>query len=206
MLSSLRAAGADVSPAAPFHAPLFEYLVAGLGTDRRHVVLDLGAASTPMLSLLGQSRCRVEIVDLAHFGGVDRLNAAEPGTDLAAAADAVLPNRQSTDAVEVIFCWDLPNYLSLAALSALMHAIGQRAAPGAIAHALIAYADREMRERPGRFVPTPEGLLVDRNGVGNSIVAPRYSPEALSSHMGGFVIDRARLLGNGMQEFLFRSG
>jgi hypothetical protein len=204
VLSSLRAAGADVSPAAPFHAPLFEYLVAGLGTDRRHVVLDLGAASTAMLSLLGQSRCRVEIVDLAHFGGVDRLNAAEPGPELAGAADSLLPNRQSTDAIEIIFCWDLPNYLSLDALSALMDAIGQRAAPGAVAHALIAYADREMRERPGHFVPTADGMLVDRNGVVSSIAAPRYSPEELSNHMGRFVIDRARLLGNGMQEFLFR--
>ncbi len=31
-----------------------------------------------------------------------------------------------------------------------------------------------------------------------------YSPEDLAKHMAGFEIDRARLLGNGMQEFLFR--
>lgn len=204
MLSSLRAAGADVSPAAPFHAPLFQSLVDGLGEDRRYVVLDLGAASTAMLSLLGRARCRAEIVDLAHFGGVDRLNAAEPGPELDAAADGLLPNRPSTDAVDIVLCWDLPNYLSLDALSALMRAISERAHSGAVAHALIAYAGVEMRARPGRYIPDRDGSLVDRNGVGNSIAAPRYSPEELATHMGDFAIDRARLLGNGMQEFLFR--
>jgi len=38
------------------------------------------------------------------------------------------------------------------------------------------------------------------------IAAPRYSPEDLGKSMGGFLIDRARLLSNGMQEFLFRLG
>ena len=205
MLSSLRPAGAVVSPTAPFRVPLFEQLISGLGTDKRHVVLDLGGASTAMLSLLGQSRCCVEIVDLAHFGGVERLNSAEPGPELAIVAESLLPNRQSTDAIDIVLCWDLPNYLSLKALSALMQAIGQRAGPGAVAHALIAYSDREMKDRPARFVPAPDGSLIDRDGAGHSIPAPRYSPEDLTNHMGGFVIDRARLLSNGMQEFLFRA-
>ena len=40
--------------------------------------------------------------------------------------------------------------------------------------------------------------------TGKRIDAPRYSPEELGDHMAGFAIDRARLLNNGMQEFLFR--
>ena len=36
------------------------------------------------------------------------------------------------------------------------------------------------------------------------VPAPRYSPEDLGIAMGSFEIDRARLLSNGMQEFLFR--
>ena len=36
------------------------------------------------------------------------------------------------------------------------------------------------------------------------IAAPRYSPEDLGKSMGRFIMDRARLLANGMQEFLFR--
>ena len=157
-----------------------------------------------MLALLGQSRCRVEIADLAHFGGIDRLNSAEPGPELTGLAESLLPSRPPGEAVERVFCWDLLNYLTLDALSALMIAIGRRARPGALAHALIYYADRDMKEHPGHLVPVANGDLIDRIATGAMIAAPRYSPEELGKSMGGFVIDRARLLSNGMQEFLFR--
>ena len=203
---SLRRVSPGVSSVAPtaFHAPLFHDLVTGLDMEKRHVVLDLGAASTSMLALLSACRCRVEIADLAHFGGIDRLNEAEPGAELAAAADALLPSRPSDDAIELVFCWDLPNYLTLDSLSALMAAIGHRARPGALAHALICYADRDMKEHPGHLVPVTNGELIDKNASTATIAAPRYSPEELGRSMGRFVIDRARLLSNGMQEFLFR--
>jgi hypothetical protein len=206
VLASLRRTGANVAPPAPapFHAPLFHDLVARPDTNKRRIVLDLGTASTAMLALLGQSRCRVDIADLAHFGGIDRLNSKEPGPALASAGESLLPRRHSGDAIDLVFCWDLPNYLRLDALSALMRTIGDRAAPGALAHALIVYADHDMNEQPGCFVPTPDGELVDRSAAVKTIAAPRYSPEDLAKNMGGFVIDRARLLGNGMQEFLFR--
>lgn len=191
-------------PAAALHAPLFQYLMAGLETREEQAVLDLGAASTEMLALLGRYRCRVEIVDLAYFGGIDALNAAEPGPALVEVANALLPGGRPGSAIDLVYCWDLPNYLSLNALAALMDAIGRRARPGALAHALICYSDRDMPEQPGRYVPTEDGALFDRSAPAARVAAPRYSPEELGQSMGRFTIDRARLLGNGMQEFLFR--
>jgi hypothetical protein len=176
-----------------------------LDATKRHVILDLGAASTPLLTLLGQSRCRVEVADLAHFGGIDHLNSAEPGPALVEAADSLLPNKLSDDAIDLVLCWDLPNYMTLDSLSALMDAIGRRVRRGALAHALIFYADSDMKQHPGRFVPTADGDLLDHGIPGETMPAPRYSPEDLGKVMGRFSIDRARLLGNGMQEFLFRA-
>ncbi len=193
------------SPAA-IHAPLFHELLARLDATERHVVLDLGGANTAMLDRLGRSPCRVEIADMAHFGGVDRLNATEPGPALAEVAESLLPPTRQDDPVDIVFCWDLPNYLALTSLSALMQAIGHRARRGALAHALICYADRDMPERPGRYIPTADDDLIDHNPASETIAAPRYSPEELGKNMGRFMIDRARLLGNGMQEFLFRLG
>ena len=191
---------------ATLHAPLFQDLVGGLDATGRHVILDLGAASTAMLALLGRSRCRVEIADLAHFGGIEQLNTAEPGPALSDVAESLLPKRLPDDTIDLVFCWDLPNYLTLDALSGLMSAIVQRARRGTLAHALIFYADRDMKEHPGRFLPTADGELIDRSAPGTAVPAPRYSPEDLRQSMDGFLIDRARLLGNGMQEFLFRLG
>ncbi len=206
MTALLRRARTGTPPDTPaaLHAPLFQNLVANLDESERHVVLDLGAASTEMLALLGRARCRVEISDFVHYGGIDRLNKAEPGPELLQAAESVLPGRLPDDAVDIALCWDLPNYLSLDALSALMNTIGDRARPGALAHALIFYSEPDMREHPGRFIPTRDGELVDCSKTSAKVTAPRYSPEALGKHSGNFVIDRARLLSNGMQEFLFR--
>ena len=206
MTASLRRARPQALPDSPaaLHAPLFQNLMTRLDASERHVALDLGAASTEMLALLGRSRCCVEIADLAHFGGLDQLNTMEPGPALGEAAESLLPKRLSDEAIDLVFCWDLPNYLTLDALSALLDAIGRRARPGALAHALIFYAERDMKEHPGRFVPTADGELIDHSPPGAAIAAPRYSPEDLGKSMGGFQIDRARLLGNGMQEFLFQ--
>jgi len=206
MTALLRRARTKTPPDSPaaLHAPLFQNLVTNLDENERHVVLDLGAASTEMLALLGRARCRVEISDFVHYGGVARLNKAEPGPELVKAAESLLPGRLPDDAVDIVFCWDLPNYLTLDALSALMNVIGDRARRGALAHALIFYSERDMQEHPGRFVPTLNGELVDSSKTGTKVTAPRYSPEALGKHSGDFVIDRARLLSNGMQEFLFR--
>lgn len=199
-------ARAPIARTEALKAPLFRSLVEQLdGAGRRHI-LDLGAASTPMLALLGQSRCRVEIADLASDDGIGRMNVEDATReDLAAIAESLLPmHRGDEDALDLVFCWDLPNYLKPQALSALMNAIAARARRGAIAHTLVVYSERTMPERPGRFVPTEDVMLVNRGGSTSEIAAPRYSPDDLRRIMGSFTIDRAMLLSNGMQEFLFR--
>lgn len=187
------------------NAPLFRLLVDQLDAGGRHVILDLGAASTPMLSLLGRFRCRVDIADLASDGGIERMNAEADGEDLVARAQSLLPEpRGDDDVLDLVLCWDLPNYLKPAALSALMAAIAAHARPNALAHALIVYSERSMPDRPGRFVPTEDLKLVNRGSPAAEIAAPRYSPDDLRRIMSGFAIERAMLLANGMQEFLFR--
>ena len=200
-------ARAPIEKTGALNVPLFRLLVEQLDGDRRSVVLDLGAVSSPMLSLLAGSHCRVEIADLASDGGIERMNSATPGEDdLVELAESLLPKRRTDgdDAVDVVLCWDLPNYLKPEAMSAMMNAIAARARPGARAHALIVYSERSMPGRPGRFVPTEDLKLVDRSGPLAQIQAPRYSPESLGRIMGRFTIDQGRLLANGMQEFLFR--
>ena len=53
-------------------------------------------------------------------------------------------------------------------------------------------------------MPTSKAGQIDSGAPQTSIDAPRYSPADLGENVGGFTLDRARLLGNGMQEFLFR--
>jgi hypothetical protein len=55
-------------------------------------------------------------------------------------------------------------------------------------------------------VPTENGVLVDQAAASPVMIpAPRYSPEFLV-RVGGVTIEHARLLANGMQEFVLRLG
>lgn len=185
-------------------APLFKQLIDQLDDDARHVALDLGSVGTEMLSLLGRFRCCVEIAGLADDDGLARLEAAADTAQRDAIAESLLPKRRPDDPADLVFCWDLLNYLKPDSISALMGAIATRLRPGAQVHVLIAYSDKNMPERPARWVPTEDGVLVDRAPSDVMIQAPRYSPEFLGRIMSGFAIRHARLLANGMQEFVFR--
>ena len=195
-----------VKPSA-LRVPLFKSLIEQLDDDARHVALDLGSVATEMLSLLGRYRCCVDIAGLADDDGLARLDAAADKEQRVAIAESLLPKHRPedpADPADLVFCWDLLNYLKPDSISALMRAIASRIQPGAQAHALIVYSDKTMPERPGRWVPTEDGVLVDRAPSAMMIAAPRYSPEVLGRIMSGFTIRHARLLANGMQEFVFR--
>lgn len=196
-------ARAPIEEPPALNAPLFRSLLDRKESDRI-VVLDLGAATTPMLTLLGRFRTHVQIADLAGDRDVFDLNATVPGKALDDLAEYCLPAHCATEPLDLAFCWDLPNYLKPEAMTAVMRAIAARSRAGTIAHALIVYSERSMPDRPRNYVPNVDGTLVNHSVPARKIDAPRYSPEALGNIMAPFVIDRARLLANGMQEFLFR--
>lgn len=187
-------------PPAP-HAPLFRSLIEGVDEAQRVVVLDLGAAHSRTLELFNRFRCRIEIIDARR--GIEALNDVGEARDLEAAVAALLP-QAGPDALDIVLCWDLLNYLNKRALAALMAALAPRTRPGGLAHALIVYLESRMPDRPGDYVPLEDFRLQNLGQSLGERAAPRYSPEDLKLCMPGFAIERGRLLGNGMQEFLFR--
>ena len=185
-------------------APLFDQMIGQLEADRRWVVLELGGASTELLDVLSGFLTRVEIADMQGCGGLDMLNAATEVEEIEKLAELVLPRTASGEPIDVVLCWDLLNYLQPPAIDALARAIEARARPGTLAHGLVVYSDIDMPVTPRRFRPTADRHLREITDTTGTVKAPRYSPETLSRTMGNFSIERAMLLANGMQEFLFR--
>jgi len=188
-----------------FKAPLLDRILNGADPERRQVLLDLGGPTESLINHLGSTRpCRIEIADLAARGGIQMLNglADFEGVDEAALIRGLLPVANA-EKLDTIFCWDLPNYLSLDALQHLIDVISARAAPGCRLHMLIAYSKREMPATPARYLTDSEGKLVQRCSNGATRAAPRYSPEDLGIAVGRFRYERGVLLANGMQEFAY---
>lgn len=183
------------------NAPLFRGLLQGMEDDARRVVLDLGPARSATVATFGRFRCRLEITDLGD--AIESLNAAEGPDELRARLVALLPPRRR-EATDVVLCWDLLNYLEPPALKGLMEEVQQRLRPGSLVHALIAYSTPRMPARPQHIVPTDDYRLVHAPVTSEERPARRYTPDELGRLMGGYVVERAMLLKNGMQEFLFR--
>lgn len=197
--------GHSIDSAFSFKAPLLDRILSNPeDPDRRNVVLDLGGPSQVLLDRLSSTRpCRVEIADLAQRGGlaeIDRVAASEE-QDPAPIADLLpAPNDERLD---LILCWDLPNYLSLDALRLLIGWLAPRAAPRCRLHMLIEYSKREMAERPGRYIPVADGSVTQVFASEALVEAPRYSPEDIGQALGKFSYERGVLLANGMQEFVY---
>jgi len=164
-------------------------------------VLDLGAVRSATIRAFGGYRCRLEFVELAD--GLDALNGEIDPRRIRQCADKLLPARR-TEAIDVVLCWDLLNYLNQPALTAVMECIALRCKRGALAHGLIYYSAKAMPERPTTFVPVDDQRIQQLTTPGRERPAPRYSPEDLARCMPRYTVERGRLLRNGMQEFLFK--
>jgi hypothetical protein len=188
---------------AGFKAPLLERVLDAADPELRTVTLDLGGVSQSLLDRLSsRGPCRVEIADIVACGGLTLLSEAESAEQAASfVLKRLLP--PSEQPVDLILCWDLPNYLKLDTLSGVFAALAVRAAPRCKLHMLIAYAEREMSAEPGRFVPESAGRLINLKPARTKKAAPRYSPEDLGRAVGQFRYERGTLLANGMQEFVY---
>ena len=190
-----------IAKPAAFNAPLFRTITGRLDTGGRWVVLDLGAAHRQTVSFFSQYRCRLDVADLGE--GLEDLNAESDPRRLEAAAEALLPMRHA-ETTDIVLCWDVLNYLETPALTALMSRVAARAGTGTLVHALIVYSDKHMPAQPRNFIPLDDCSLFDLSAYQDERPAPRYTPVALKECLAGYVMDRAALLSNGMQEFLFR--
>lgn len=211
MVSLSSSAAARIEPAVhePLRAPLFGALVERMRAGGRWVVLDLGPAQAVTVAFCNTFRCRLDIADLPPE--LEALNHQEDPKLLSAQAESVLPE-QHGETTDVVFCWDLLNYLQRPALTAIMDRIAARARTGSLVHALIVYSNTHMPAQPGRYYPWHDSA--DESGHEDQLVympltseqcdAPRYTPDDLAHCMRGYRVERAVLLNNGMQEFLFR--
>lgn len=170
----------------------------------RVLALDLGPPCQSLLERIGANRpCRLEIADLVREGGLRSLNDTDAMEERGRSIVARLLPRPNREPIDLILCWDLPNYVNLKSLKLLIDVLSHRAAPGCKLHMLIAYSKREMAAAPGRYVLTTDGKLQQILESDELGPAPRYSPEDLGRAVGGFRYERGVLLANGMQEFVY---
>ncbi len=194
----------QTSPAGVVEAPLLEATLGRLESDQRHVVYDLGPASSGTLACFANGRSRLTFAD-----AVEELTALAAETDPSALKkriDDLLPRADGAP-VTLVLCWDLPNFLSRPALRALMECLTERCGGGALFHQFIAYPARESPLQPGRYGLRSDGKVIRlRPPTESRGTLPVLPMRELEQVMPNCHLVRSVLLASGMQDCLFRYG
>ncbi|MGD8914781.1 MAG: hypothetical protein PVI97_16115 [Candidatus Thiodiazotropha sp.] len=186
----------------PFSSPLFCEVAAQFDSSSRHVILELGAISSGILSLLQGKRCRILVANAAQALSV--LSEKTQDFELLLREVQKLIGDTGIEKVDTVLCWDLLNYLSLPLLKAFATHLAVIMAPTAVLHAYIHSADANMAQHPQRYSVTGEDKVVRLDHDPAVRKTPRYSYSDLEKHTVGLHVERSMLLRNGMQEYLLR--
>jgi hypothetical protein len=199
-------AGGARGPVAKFKAPLLDRILTTAGDpERRVIALDFGGPCQSLLEKLSLTRpCRVEVADFARSGGLKALEELESLEEEGPKAIRRLLPPAGEDRLDLIFLWDLPNYLSLDELKLLIDVLADRIAPRCRLHMLIAYSKREIAARPSRYQTDSDGNLIQIPENDRLAEVPRHTQEDLAQAMGKFTYERGVLLTNGMQELVYQ--
>lgn len=163
-------------------------------------ILDLGSAVGSNVEFLSQFGCKLYIEDL-YAALTARTQGGEGGL---AGPDFFGSFLSIPDDVrfDVVFAWDLFNYLQRQELAHLGVHLRRLCRPGARLFALMSI-QKQIPAQPIRFKILDEQTLsyerrsaVDRPG-------PRYAPAELNDRLKGFHVDRSFLLRHGIQEYLY---
>jgi hypothetical protein len=103
---------------------------------------------------------------------------------------------------DIILAWDLPNYLDLSDLSALIDYLGRFCRPGTILFMLI-FDNQKMREDIAVYRIVDESHLGYEMGSSKMRECPRHHAHTLTQMMRGFRSADSFRLRNGVIEYLF---
>ena len=186
-----------------FKTPGLGLLLEQIASAQRWRILDLGAPRGSNIDYMSQYSC------VLHFGGLPQTLAEDPAMSLEEHEErdvesAVERTIQCEDGVrfDVIFAWDLFDYLDATTVHTIMRRIGDYCRTGTVLY-LMTSTGEQIPDEPGRYTIVDEQhLRFERLGMGTRN-GMKYSPRGLERIMPGFHLLHSFLLGNEMQDYLF---
>ncbi len=185
-----------------FRSPSLGFICDHLAPERKHAILDLGMPSGDNVEFFARVPCKLYVEDL--FDSLVKL--PPPAEDEGKDAYGLRVERALAHSPDVrfdmIFAWDLINYMHVDLIHALMKRLSRTCRSGTLLYIMISTAPT-IQERPARIAITHEGRVRYQAGGPAVRPNPRYTPLKLERMMPGFRLLHSFLLGASLQEFLF---
>ena len=163
-------------------------------------VLDLGSAVGSNVEFLSQFGCKLYIEDLyAALSSRPTVGEGEIAGPEFFESFLAVPDDVRFD---VVFAWDVFNYLQRRELAYLGEHLRRLCRPGARLLALMSSL-KQIPAQPIRFRIVDEENLAYERRTQLERPGPRYVPAELNDRLRGFHVDRSFLLRHGIQEYLF---
>lgn len=187
-----------------FNSPSVGILSQSSPGPGKRQVLDLGAPARSTLAFFSSSPCTYYVEDLNRFFIAPRSGGKlEDDDDVALAIENSL-SYGGTARFDLVLGWDLLSYMDRDTIRILMNRIARSCRSGTLLY-LVAFTGATIPRAPTQLAMDEDGHLLCCSSIDDqSISNPRYPPTALEGMMPGFRLLHSFLLGDRMQEFLFR--
>lgn len=204
---SQRLGGAPAVPVAPVavaqNSLALDFLCQHLRPEKKYNILDLGAAWPENISFFSKYTSKLYVEDLYQTLGPQISDIQNGGAGEKPADSGDLLSYQGDTSFNLIFAWDLFNYLKREELQQFIQELSKICTRRAFIFAFISTRAQIPQHPQAYKILDQKSILCD--GVDSKVerTHPRYREAELLKIMPGFKVFKSFLLRNGMQEYLF---
>lgn len=183
-------------------SPILFDLLNSLSKEEHHKILNLLPANQGLINSFSGFYCKLylpgcfqELCEMTsdRYDTVTRLNRAF--------TKKIGIYKKQKAALNLIFLWDLPNYLDKQVMKGLIEYLLQHVDKNVKLHLYI-HTKQQMPSSPGVYSIMPEGKIWLENRGDVTVKSPLYFPEVLQTLLHPFKVKRSIMLSSGLQEYI----
>ncbi len=185
-----------------FSSPILFELLNSLPKEERHEILNPLPANQGLIDSFSNFCCKLylpgcmqELYEMTsgRYDTATKLNRAF--------AKKIGIYKKQKAALNLVFLWDLPNYLDKQVMKGLIEYLLHHSHKNIKLHFYI-YTREQMPSSPGVYSIMPEGKIWLDNSGDATVKSPLYFQEALQSLLHPFKVKRSMMLSSGLQEYI----
>lgn len=185
------------------NSPLLFDMLTNLSPVQQHTILDVGRASGSSIDYFNDYWCKLFISDaVSEIHNLDSVTIDTPHKWHRALVKTMQFYKRNTAGLDVIFLWDLPNYLAPDRLKGLINYLLPHVSENVLLHAYL-YSARQMPAAPASYHIRRNNTIAIYPGTADQIDCPMYHQTVLQEYLSPLKAKRAVMLSSGIQEYLF---